>query len=125
MEARALRRVTVDSNPAAFPFMQGYVDVGQRLWWDVRFFFQEMAKRLEKRHKRDWQKWFQQSMTQAGLQDQLFLGGEHEVTDIMTSLAAVTFYAHTIDVGRSWSGSFEALRPRAGACPGSRPGGRA
>ena len=51
MERSRLTRFTVDRDPSALPYVQGYVDDGRRIWWDLNYMFVAMQKHGEKKEE--------------------------------------------------------------------------
>ena len=103
MDLDSARRITVDCDPLAFPCVQGYVDDMQQIWWDLKFLYKALHDIGEQRSWGDWVKWLKPALTAAGLGGHILAGKQDNaaVTNVMTSTAAVFFYAHTIDVGRT------------------------
>ncbi len=103
METASLRRITVDSDPSAFPCLQGYLDSTNRVWWDVRFLYVALCGHGEKRRRRDWTKRCECLLTGAGLSSEFHFArkeqGSGVISDIMTSVAVVSLFALTVDKG--------------------------
>ena len=104
MERSKLTRFTVDRDPSALPYVQGYVDDGRRIWWDLNYMFVAMQKHGEKRKKKDWLSRCVQVCVTNEMPDDIFKNTagmpRNFIGNIVTSRAAVGLLATSVDTGR-------------------------
>jgi hypothetical protein len=104
MERRKLTRMTVDHDPSALPYVQGYADDGRRIWWDLNHMFASMQKHGENRRKKDWLTRCVEVCNANGMPDDIHKNTmdmpDDLIGNIATSRAAVSLLATSVDTGR-------------------------
>ena len=72
------------------------------IWWDMRFLYKALQPAGEQRKWKDWARWVTRATVEVGLGGEHIItaGNENTVTNVITSTAAVRFFARTVDVGR-------------------------